>query len=239
MAHSDSTRPSSCLGVFAKHWTPGEVKTRLAATVGNDAAAKLHLAFLQETLRRLRNVAARCEVVFAPPDREMEFEQLARDMGDWRVRPQTGGDLGQRLQRYFDQRFAAGEESIVVVAADSPRLPRPYVEQAFTLLKAKSVVLGPSEDGGYYLIGAARGTPPVFDGITWSSDLVFTQTTSRLREQNVAWSELPNWYDVDDAQSLGRLREELAAADGAAESNALRDAIANLLPGHPAERTDT
>ena len=219
------------LGIFAKHPQPGRVKTRLAATIGDEPACRLYRAFVETLLARFAGVADRRVLVFSPPERRAEFEPLAGQ--SWQLAEQSAGDLGQRMRRHFEDAFDDGASRVVLLGSDSPTLPVEYVERAFDLLKEVPVVLGPSDDGGYYLIGAAGRVPLIFDDIAWSSEGVWEQTIRRLRALGRDFRELPSWYDVDDEDDLRRLRKELSEESsrrGASDYGyaVLRDAIARV-----------
>ncbi len=202
---------ATLLGLFAKYWEPGHVKTRLAATIGDERAAQLHRAFLETLLRRFDGAAARRVLVFSPADRVEAFRDLADQT--WDVQPQSAGDLGRRMQAFFETAFAGGAEKAVLLGSDSPTLPRHVMQEAFRRLDQAPVVLGPTADGGYYLIGAAGSAPPVFEGVAWSTPAVWPDTLERLAAAGLSHQVLPRWYDVDEADDLTRLREELADAD--------------------------
>jgi rSAM/selenodomain-associated transferase 1 len=210
------------LGIFAKHWQPGAVKTRLAASIGDEAAATLHRCFVQTLLSRFHNVADRQILYFAPADSADKFHQL--DLGRWTLKPQASGDLGERMEHYFSSALSASESPrTVLIGSDSPDLPLEYLEEAFDKLRNFSVVLGPATDGGYYLIGTSQTVPPIFDDIPWSTPKVWTQTISRLTAAQIPYHVLPEWYDVDDFTGLRRLETSLPAGD------ALRVKISSLL----------
>lgn len=202
------------LGVFAKYWAVGQVKTRLAAHLGGAAAARVQLAMLRTTLGRFAAAAdSRCLAVW-PPDRLAEFEVLAGD--DWVIVTQAPGDLGLRMWRFFADRFREGASKVVLIGSDSPTLPLCHLEAAFDQLERNDVVLGPSDDGGYYLIGATnRLVNPadrpvgVFENMPWSTDAVLVRTVERLEQDRVPFALLPTWYDIDRREDLDRLRNEL------------------------------
>src|SRR5438105_9975122 len=154
---------TNILGIFAKQPTPGQVKTRLAAATSPEFAAQVADAMLRDTLDRLAAIDAERWLVFSPSDAETEMAEIAESR--YRLTPQGDGDLGQRLRRFFHEQMRHGTEQVVVVGADSPSLPINFVEQAFRELQRAEVVLGPANDGGYYLIGCARRVPSAFDGI--------------------------------------------------------------------------
>ena len=198
-------------GVFAKYWQPGQVKTRLAAAIGADSASAVYRTSLETLLRRFNSMAERRVLAYTPATRYAEFVGLAGDT--WQLRPQAAGDLGVRLRGYFEDAFAGGADAAVLIGSDSPTLPVHYVSQAFASLQKQAVVLGPATDGGYYLIGARGSVPPVFSGVTWSSPDVWRQTVQLLEEAGCPFAVLPEWYDVDEVESLRRLREELEVGD--------------------------
>lgn len=198
----------SRFGIFAKYWQAGAVKTRLARVTGPEVAANLHRVFVQTLLNRFRQLPATRVVVVTPWERQSDFARLAGP--DWKVASQSSGDLGERMAAFFRTSLLEHEaDRVVLIGSDSPTLPVHYVEHAFELLASNQVVLGPSADGGYYLVGAARDVPPMFHHVAWSTPLVWDQTVRWLQGAQIPFAELPPWYDVDDEQDLRRLAEEL------------------------------
>jgi rSAM/selenodomain-associated transferase 1 len=195
------------LGIIAKYWAPGRVKTRLAVSVGRDVASQLARQFLVCLLRRLDSQADRRWVAHAPPEQSEIFRELAGPR--WDTVPQSSGDLGQKMRGFFQHAFGQGADHVILIGSDSPTMPTTYVEHAFQLLRQFDVVLGPTLDGGYYLVGAARSVPPIFDRIAWSSTRVWQQTIQRLADCGIAHGCLPTWYDVDNVVGLRRLCDEL------------------------------
>ncbi len=196
------------LAIFAKYWEPGAVKTRLARAVGAVAAAEFHRVCVDTLASRLASVQAERVLVHAPAERGAAFAHLVAK--GWRLLPQGAGDLGARLERFFNWAFAGGATRAAVVGADSPTLPVEYVRLAFERLGEYPVVLGPAADGGYYLVAARPPAPPIFDEIDWGSPQVWQQTMARLKAAEIPCSILPEWYDVDAPSDLVRLAEELA-----------------------------
>ena len=196
------------LGMFAKYWQPGMVKTRLAAAVGSSAAARLHRECVAALVARFGHAADRRVLYFTPSEQAPAFATLAGRQ--WEVAPQCQGDLGQRMLHFFAGAFAAGVDRVVLIGSDSPSLPASFLELAFERLSEVPVVLGPADDGGYYLIGLAREPPDIFRGIGWGTAAVWRQTVQRLQAAGVAYGELPPWYDVDTADDVRRLANELA-----------------------------
>lgn len=199
--------PTCQLGIFAKYWQAGAVKTRLAKDVGVESAAALQRVFLSTLLQRLAATPAARVLSFAPSNRRAEFAQLAGSV--WHLEPQPMGDLGQRMAAYFHSAFERGCDRVVLIGSDSPTLPTDFVNQAFERLATHSVVLGPSADGGYYLVGASHAVPPIFEGVNWSTCDVWDQTLRLLDAARVPVAQLPPWYDVDHVEDLCRLAAEL------------------------------
>jgi rSAM/selenodomain-associated transferase 1 len=217
--------------MFAKHWRPGTVKTRLAETIGQAAAASLYRTFLSTLLVRFQAMGERRLLVYTPADKREVFRALAGDA--WLLEPQGTGDLGRRMECYFEGAAAAGVERAVLIGSDSPNLPVEFVGQAFRLLESHDVVLGPATDGGYYLVGMRGTVPPCFEGIAWGTAEVWQQTVDRLERQSSRYATLPPWYDVDVGEDLRRLASDLSSSgDGQwGELAALRAVVMALMPG--------
>ena len=198
------------LGIMAKYWQPGEVKTRLARSIGPQRAAEIARASLATLLARFSSLADRRVLAFTPLEQEMHFAALAGVR--WELQPQGEGDLGRRMQHFFDHAFAQGAERVVLIGADSPTLPTAIIDEAFAQLARARVVLGPADDGGYYLIGAREQPPPCLDRIAWGTPEVWEQSLARLSEAGCTYEALAPSFDIDDADDLARLQRELAAA---------------------------
>ncbi|NOY41713.1 MAG: glycosyltransferase [Planctomycetes bacterium] len=212
-----------CLGLFAKYWQPGQVKTRLAATIGDAAAADAYQQFVVTLLNRLQNLGNQRWLAFAPPERAGEFESVAAER--WQLEPQAEGDLGQRMQTFFANRLAEGCQRIVLLGTDSPNVPVEYVQQALIELRNHDVVLGPTEDGGYWLVGVSTDVPEIFTDIPWSTPNVWQATLEALRSRGRAYTTVPTWYDIDENDDLQRLIADLQADD----DPELRTLLRNLL----------
>lgn len=213
------------LGMFAKFWAPGQVKTRLADHIGPAAASRLYRTFLATLLWRFGRIGGRRVLVYSPANRRAAFGMLATGRsagsrrllarpssgaGGWQLAPQGPGDLGQRMRRYFQRSISQGVRRVVLIGSDSPTLPASFVRQAFELLRSHDVVLGPCGDGGYYLIGARDRVPPVFEDMPWSTPQVWSRTVERLESGGWSHAQLAPWYDIDDLEGLYRLRAELS-----------------------------
>ena len=199
---------TNILGIFAKLPRPCQVKTRLAAATSPAFAARVADAMLGDTLDRMAAIDAERWLVFAPHDAAAAMTELAR--GRYQLTPQGDGDLGQRLERFFQQRIRHEPERVVVIGADSPTLPVEFVARAFDQLQTSDLVLGPATDGGYYLIGCARRLPPIFAGIDWGGATVLRDTIARL-DTTALLALLPPWYDVDTLDDWRMLQGHIAA----------------------------
>lgn len=188
------------LGIFGKQPEAGRVKTRLAAAFGEEFAAELHEAMLFDLLEcwgsdRFLAPGGRRVLVYAPDDAGPWFDERVPTC--FALQPQADGDLGRRMREFFEGEFEDGAERVVVIGSDSPTLDPSIVISAFLCLEGRDVVLGPSTDGGYYLVGCRPPVPPIFEGIDWSTSNVLAGTIGRLRDTGLSLSVLPPWYDVD------------------------------------------
>lgn len=180
--------------VFLKSPRPGLVKTRLAAELDEAAAAAIGVVLVNRTTAALARWE-QVELRFAPDDAQAEIERWRRS--GWSMTPQGPGDLGGRLQRAFSEAFAAGGSPVLVVGTDCPGLTSEDIADAFAALAGSQVVLGPAEDGGYWLIGLRQPAPELFEGIPWSTDQVFTTTEARARASGRSVAVLRRQLDVD------------------------------------------
>ena len=205
----------TCVIVFAKNPVPNQVKTRLVPSISAEQAAALYTAFLTdwcETLGKLAEVDL--VITYTPPDAQTDLQAL---IGDGAIYiPQSGAGLGERLTSATQWAEKHGYTKILLVGSDSPTLPISYISQALTLLDSRDIVIGPSTDGGYYLIGfsavnVAMTVPSVFEDIAWSTANVFRQTLARIRSLKTTVGLLPPWYDIDTAEDLAFLYAHISA----------------------------
>ncbi len=220
---------SDCLGLFAKYWEPGKVKTRLAATVGPEKAAEAYRHFLSTLLNRFADSHAQRWLSFAPSERREDFRKFAPE--GWELDPQAEGDLGDRIRAFFSRRFDEGFRRVVVVGSDSPHLPLGSIRQAFEQLQESEVVLGPTEDGGYWLVGASGGVPDIFGGIPWSTPRVWQATLDALQVTGTRHSVIPVCYDVDQEGDLKRLVADLKSNFGSdPQLDRLHELLSKIFP---------
>ena len=201
------------LTVMAKAPVPGKVKTRLSPPLSPSEAAGLNAAFLRDTFENLqaaaRTCTAACVVSYTPAGQEGAFGGILPT--ETLLLPQRGDGFGERLLLTAGDLLACGFGSVCLIDSDSPTVPTGEFVRAVELLGHgdPGAVLGRSDDGGYYLLGLGQAHRRLFEEISWSTELVAEQTATRARELGLALTELRPWYDVDDADSLARLREEL------------------------------
>lgn len=197
-------RPKSFprLIIYAKVPRSGQVKTRIAAEIGNGRAAEIYRAMLSGFLARLRGLRRRwhMEIHFTPPDQEALLVPEVPP-GIPRV-PQADGDLGARLKASFASAFQAGRDPCVIIGTDSPDLPVRFIQEALDNLATHDVVVGPAKDGGYYMIGLRQPLPALFEGIPWSSPDVCQSTLRKAQQLGKTCYTTPQWTDVDTLADL-------------------------------------
>jgi rSAM/selenodomain-associated transferase 1 len=194
--------------VVAKQPAPGQTKTRLCPPLTPIQAANLYNCFLRDTLDTMRKIpSVQCVIGFLPEDARDYFNQLAPDMG---LVCQRGASLGERLDHLLSDALADGSQRAVVMDSDSPTLPAAYISQAFEQLSDADVVLGPTQDGGYYLIGLKQPQSHLLRQVQMSTPHVLSDTLALAESTGLIVSLLPTWYDVDTISDLCRLGQEIA-----------------------------
>lgn len=203
----------NALVVFVKAPVPGAVKTRLSPPVAPARAAALYRAFAQDTLDHAGRVAgARLFVAYEGDARFPDLRWLANAPSAF---PQDGATLGERLERAFDSCLRR-HDKVVVIGSDAPHIPFSIYDQAFESLDHADLALGPSRDGGYYLIGLKRPEPRLFRDVPWSTAAVLRATRRRARELGLTTRLLPEEFDVDDFGDLQRLARLLKSGQASA-----------------------
>jgi len=195
--------------IFVRAPVPGRVKTRLAARLGDRAAAELYAAFGRDLVSHLEQAGIPFVLCFTPPEGRRAVEAWLPGRTLW---PQQGRDLGQRMENAFSRSFAAGAKRVVLAGSDLPDLPSSIIREGLDALAAKKAVLGPAEDGGYYAVGFSRDmfVPAVFSGPRWGTDRVLSQTLGLLKNGGASVHLLPPWNDVDTPGDLEALAGRLA-----------------------------
>jgi len=200
--------PAQRLLVFARLPERGQVKTRLAASIGDDRALEAYETMLHDLLASIGKSSPEVEIeVLWAPTESANGESLARAFGDFPTAMQTGATLGDRLSMAFSERFFFhATQKIIAIGVDDPSLPRALLDDAFALLDSCEWVIGPAEDGGYYLIGcrAAAFDPAIFENIAWGTPGVFAATMQTIRQSQNSLAVLPLRWDVDVAEDWER-----------------------------------
>ncbi len=220
------------LAVMAKAPRAGKVKTRLAPALGFEGSAAINICFLRDTTRNISEVCGMSKaaglVCYTPVGDEVAFDGLLPE--GFALIAQRGDAFGERLLAAAEDILSCGFGAVCLIDSDSPTLPQAALVQAVEELHKPGdrVVLGASEDGGYYLIGLKQAHAAPFERITWSTETVAAETRERCVEAGLDVIELPKWYDVDDAATLAVLETELVAG--------VRPGFA-LVDGYEAEAT--
>jgi uncharacterized protein len=195
--------------VFCREPVPHRTKTRLIAKLGARNAAALADAFTLDALEKVRRLNARRIVIAgSAPDgvaRSAYFRSLAPRFGA-KLADQGPGSIGARMARVLEPYCDKGA---VLIGTDTPSLPPSLLARSLGLLRTAPVVLGPSLDGGYYLVGVRGPLPGIFAGIRWGRRLVLARTVARLEHDGIAYRLGPSWYDVDRLSDLMVLCEHL------------------------------
>jgi uncharacterized protein len=214
-------RAGSVVVIMAKQPAAGRTKTRLCPPLSPADAAELSEALLLDTAALVSGVRDVELAVAVTPSAAVETMRPGLPAAALLL-PVEGADVGACLGQATSRLFAAGFSRVMALNADGPTLPGTYIEQADALLGRNDVVLGPSEDGGYYLVGLRRPCPDLFRDIAWSTAGVMLQTVDRAAALGFSAALLPPWYDVDTAADLERLRRELACLPPRALANTRR-----------------
>lgn len=208
---SQSPRRRTALAVMARCPVVGQVKTRLARVIGTERACALYGAFLRDIETRFRGGHRALVWAYHPPS--ADFSSVVGPGA--RCLPQTGQDLGERLLNCFRRLCGDGFEPVIIIGGDAPHVRDEWLNEAEQRLGHADVVLGPSTDGGYYLV-AMRVPHDVFTGIKMSTASVLAETVHKADTAGLRVHLLPQSFDVDEADDLVRLRR-LLAGDGCDE----------------------
>jgi uncharacterized protein len=211
---TDAALASVCaMAVMAKAPRPGKVKTRLAPPLTLEQSASINICFLKDTAENIATLNPKGlsagVISYTPVGDEALFDGLLPR--EFSLIPQRGDGFGERLLASAEDLLACGFGAVCLIDSDSPTVPATAFAQAVEALSRPGdrIVLGPSNDGGYYLIGLKRAHPQPFANISWSTSLVYEETVAAIRDAGIELLELPMWYDVDDGATLEILRAEL------------------------------
>lgn len=235
-----SAKKICALAVMTKAPRAGQVKTRLQPPLTAEEAAQLNVCFLRDTAAAIKSACRDDAIgigVFTPIGSDAAYIDILPP--EFWLLPQRGDGFGERLAFAVEDLFRCGFGSVCLIDSDSPTVSGEIYAQAITLLARPGdrVVLGPSDDGGYYLIGLKQNHAELFERIDWSTERVLNQTIERAKQFKIDIEFLPNGYDVDDRHSLNRLCAELlddrAPADVAPHT---REFLAELMAAKDGQR---
>ncbi len=208
------------LGIMTKTPKPGRVKTRLSPPLTPEEAAGINTCFLRDTSAAISRAAATGKAkgigVYTPIGEEAAYAGILPE--DFALIPQRGDAFGERLRFATEDLLRVGFDSACLINSDSPTVPAHAYQDAATFLHEPGdrIVFGPSDDGGYYLIGMKQLHRRLFEEIDWSTERVAEQTLARAAELKLEVKLLPTWFDVDDRATLRRLCDELLGETTAA-----------------------
>lgn len=184
--------------IFVKNPVAGKVKTRLAATLGDQKALDIYIELLKITKDVTLLVQAERHVWYSSKidkDDIWDPDQFSKYL-------QMGDSLGERMLRAFENAFNDGAKKVIIIGSDCPGITTEHIEKAYRLLNDSNVVIGPSADGGYFLLGMNRYLPELFSGIDWSTSKVLEQTKKILDQVGMSYAELEQLNDIDTAEDL-------------------------------------
>lgn len=194
-----------CLILFVKYPEKGKVKSRIVFNGDDGLVADLYRCFIEDLLARVSSGDYRLFIAFDPPEKEKDFIEFLGS--SFSYLPQTGADLGARMHNAFAVCFAEGFQSVVIMGSDSPDLSQRIIEDAFQSLQNHGAVIGPTYDGGYYLIGFSKDSfsGSFFENIAWSTGGVYAETVRRFDKEGVSFHVLPRWRDIDTVDDVRAL----------------------------------
>ena len=200
---------NNALVLFAKAPIAGEVKTRLQPEITPENSARLQEAMIKDSISLMSEINnVEKTIYFLPIEKKYVFEKFIDGL-PFHLNCQNGIDLGKKMENSFHDLFNKGFFRVVVIGTDSPALPKEYISKAFIDLNNADLVIGPSIDGGYYLIGFKEKVLPVFSPVEWGSNKVLLQTEELIKKHNLKLSLLPVHYDIDTIEDLRYLKTHL------------------------------
>ncbi|MBS3763298.1 MAG: TIGR04282 family arsenosugar biosynthesis glycosyltransferase, partial [Planctomycetes bacterium] len=191
------------LTVFARFPEPGKVKTRLAEGIGESAACSFYRACAERTFRRASKWAessGRNLHIYTTNPQDQRWQKWLG--GGWALHPQCSGDIGVRMREALEQGLSDGYDAVLCIGTDAPGLTQKHLEEACVALRNADTVIGPSRDGGYYLIGLKRPVPELFEDMPWSTSDVLKETQQKARAAGVDLRLISALNDVDTASDL-------------------------------------
>jgi len=198
--------------VFCKPPVAGRVKTRLIGALSARQAAEIHEACVKDTIAMVNALPGAKRWLYVASSRAAAQRMAAHILlgMKWKVVTQRGSDLGERMRNAIEEQLHAGAEKVVIVGTDSPWMGGERIARALQLLDKTDVVLGPSEDGGYYLVAARQAVSKMFSGIHWGTVEVLPKTLRALRAMRTSFHLLKRDFDLDRPEDLRRVKQKAA-----------------------------
>jgi uncharacterized protein len=223
------------IAVFSKKPEPGKTKTRLIPNLSKDEAMELSESLLKDTITLINDISyIDKKVMYASPPGSLEYFQTItqsavkepgkekEEILQWQIKIQEGKNLGDRFlnamnNELTDDTSNSGNRSsipygnikLIIIGSDSPAIPLKYIEEAFSILEKTDIVLGPAEDGGFYLIGVKKTWPDIFNSVRWSASYTLSDIIANLEKSSLNYIMLPQWYDIDEIKDLAKLNNDL------------------------------
>ncbi len=208
----NQNKSNRCLVIFAKEPSPGKVKTRLGQEIGMANAAQAYRDIVEALIANISNLQCQVVVACSPPESVPAMQSWLDGLFSYAVEysVQGDGDLGDRINSAVEDQLRQGSKKVIVVGSDCPWVDTAIIEEAFQKLDTYEIVLGPAEDGGYYLIGLTVLPDSFFDGIPWSTDEALSATVQKAQNNGLACHVLKTKLtDIDHARELKLFRPSL------------------------------
>jgi len=195
---STANHLNTALIIFVRPPELGKVKTRLAKTIGDERALAIYKLLLNHTQQITQPLNFQKFIYYV--DHVVDYD-LWNHPG-YTKRKQSGNDLGEKMQHAFNELFEQGFKKVLIIGSDCYLLQTPIIEEAVNLLNTHGVVLGPTHDGGYFLLGMNEFHAKLFENKAWSTDQVLNETVADLKKLNITFSMLNTLHDVDEEADL-------------------------------------
>ncbi|MDF2158003.1 TIGR04282 family arsenosugar biosynthesis glycosyltransferase [Algoriphagus sp. CAU 1675] len=189
--------------IFRKNRIPGQVKTRLASVLGEDKALEIYEKLVERTLKACHGVIAEKFLYYSD-----FIPEESRQLNGFHFRVQSSGDLGAKMDQALSDIIGEGFSRVLLIGTDCAEMSSEVLNQGLDLLQENEVVLGPAEDGGYYLVGSRKPVPGIFENMTWSTDSVYQETIERLKSLKIKYGVLPVLMDVDVPEDWEKVKEK-------------------------------
>ena len=223
------------LVIFSKKPESGKTKTRLIPNLSRDKAIELSESLLKDTVMLINDISyIDRKVMYISPPGSLEYfrtigQSAVKGPGkkegkilQWQVKIQEGKNLGDRFLNAMNKELIEdksnsenrssipyGNVKLIIIGSDSPAIPLKYIEEAFSILGKTDIVLGPAEDGGFYLIGVKKTCPDIFNSVRWSASYTLSDIIANLEKSSLNYMLLPKWYDIDEIKDLVKLNNDL------------------------------